>query len=177
MKEELDDLLAVKNITEILKPFEQNDRDRIVRWVFEKLGQIYFGEDVRKKQQDVIPANSQIIQSTATDIKSFVASKNPQSDNHLVAVIAYYNRFIAPETTRKEAIDKEDIANACRMAGVEIPTHMPQVLVNSFRAGLLDKIDTGVYKINTVGENLVAMTLPGKIENRRKTSKKEKKNK
>jgi hypothetical protein len=36
-----------------------------------------------------------------------------------------------------------------------------QTLINAHGAGLLDTAERGAYAINSVGENLVAMTLPG----------------
>ena len=38
MKDRLDDLEAVRQIAEILDKFDPKDRERIVRWVREKLG-------------------------------------------------------------------------------------------------------------------------------------------
>jgi hypothetical protein len=38
------------------------------------------------------------------------------------------------------------------------------VLVNAYQDGVLDRGRTGHYKLNSVGENLVAMALPGTAE-------------
>jgi hypothetical protein len=35
-------------------------------------------------------------------------------------------------------------------------------LNNAYQAGLLDRTEKGIYAINSVGENLVTMTLPGR---------------
>ena len=77
------------------------------------------------------------------------------------AVIAYYYKFEAPINERKDSINSEVLQNATRLAGRTRLTKPVQTLVNTSFNGLLDKADEkGSYKINTVGENLVAMTLP-----------------
>ena len=95
------------------------------------------------------------------DLKSFVIDKNPSSDMQFAAVIAYYYKFEAPINERKDSINSEVLQNATRLAGRTRLTKPVQTLVNTSFNGLLDKADEkGSYKINTVGENLVAMTLP-----------------
>jgi len=34
-------------------------------------------------------------------------------------------------------------------------------MINAYKAGVFDKAASGRYKLNSVGENLVAMVLPG----------------
>jgi hypothetical protein len=95
------------------------------------------------------------------DIKSFFLEKQPKSDNQFVAVVAYFYRFLAPETERKDSITSADLQNAarlCRGAGLRQPSNAMNMAVCQ---GYLDRAGRGAYKINAVGENLVAMTLPG----------------
>jgi hypothetical protein len=47
------------------------------------------------------------------------------------------------------------------MGGRRIPPHPEMTLNNAYMAGLLDRPEKGQYTINSVGENLVTMTLPG----------------
>lgn len=94
------------------------------------------------------------------DIKSFVDVKAPQSDRQLAAIVAYYYRFEAPASDRKESISKKDLEDACRLAGRKRIRYPAQTLNNALNDGYLDKADRGKYRINTVGENLVAMVLP-----------------
>jgi hypothetical protein len=96
------------------------------------------------------------------DIKTLLAQKKPQNDRQLAAVVAYYYQFLAPPGERKQAIDKADLLEACRKGDWARPGKPAQTLVNSFNSGYLDRTgDKGKYRINTVGENLVAMVLPG----------------
>ena len=99
---------------------------------------------------------------TAQDIRSFFAAKNPRSDIQFAATVAYYYQFEAPPAERKTCINKDDLQEATRKTGRERLALPAQTLRNAHAQGLLDRGDeTGTFCINTVGENLVAMTLPG----------------
>jgi hypothetical protein len=96
------------------------------------------------------------------DIKSFIDEKQPRSDVQFVATVAYYLRFEAPPAERKDYIDKEDLQEACRKAKRDRLKNPYQTLMNAHTLGLLDKgSEKATFVLNTVGENLVAMTLPG----------------
>ncbi len=163
-----DDLEAVRTLIETLKPFDAEGQERIIRWTREKLGlptspQVPAQEATLGKAP---PPRPQPLHATqpglAPDIKTFVTQKNPTSDNQLAATVTYYYRFEAPEAERKESISGDDLQEACRKAGRPRLKNPGKTLRNAHGVGLLDRAaDRGSYSINTVGENLVAMTLPG----------------
>ena len=93
------------------------------------------------------------------DIKSFVAQKKPKNDTQFAAIVAYYYRFEAAE--KKDSITQADLLEACRMANYTRPPAPGQTLRNALNAGLLDNPERGAFSVNSVGENLVAVTLPG----------------
>jgi hypothetical protein len=96
------------------------------------------------------------------DIKSFIDEKRPRSDVQFAATVAYYLRFEAPSDERKDSINKEDLQEACRKAKRDRLKIPYQTLLNAHKLGLLDKgSEKATFAINTVGENLVAMSLPG----------------
>jgi len=167
MKKELDDLEAVRTLVGTLEGFEKPEQERIIRWAREKLGLSYaapgtppvHGTDKPFKQGET-PLTGASARS-GKDIKAFVTEKRPASDNQFTATVAYYYRFEAPEDQRKDAITAEDLQDACRKASRDRLKNPAQTLVNAHSAGLLDKAERGAYAINSVGENLVAMTLPG----------------
>ncbi|MDT7042853.1 hypothetical protein [Candidatus Nitronereus thalassa] len=161
-----DDLEAVRNIVNSLSGFEPKDQERILRWSREKLG-LPTGATENKPltppNQPQPPVHPPTVPShgSGVDIKSFVNEKDPKSNQEFTATIAYYYRFEAPETSRKETITAEDLQEACRLAGRARFQRPAQTLINAHQAGLIDKSgDRGGYAISTVGENLVAMTLP-----------------
>jgi len=158
-----DDLDAVKQIVVALTPFSPEEQERILRWSREKIGLALAPTTLAPAVAvaPTPPSATGTLPVRGMDIKSFVAQKQPNSDNQFAAVTAYYYAFEAADHERKQAINAEDLLEACRKAGRARPGNAGQTLRNAAFAGLLDKADRGAYKINSVGENLVAMTLPG----------------
>jgi hypothetical protein len=172
MSKQADDLEAVRSVIAALEPFDHKDRGRIIRWACEKLGMTIPVESVASAAPPPVPSalptppkatesNANTPQGgLASDIKSFIAKKSPKGDNHLAATVAYFYQFEAPAAERKESIDKDDLIDACRRADRKRPARPAQVLVNAYLGGLLDRGERGQYRLNSVGENLVAMVLP-----------------
>jgi hypothetical protein len=163
MSKPTDDLEAVRIIVDTIKSLDAKDQERVIRWAREKLG-LAIHEKIQIQDQDIGQRTSAQKpledKKNTVDIKSFVYSKNPSSENHFAAVVAYYYRFEAPEEQRKDSITPNDIQEACRQVGRKRLNNPAQTLVNTHHVGLLDKRERGAYSINTVGENLVAMALP-----------------
>jgi len=164
-----DDFDAVRMVIDALTGFEPTDQERIIRWAREKLGlrpspAADSSKVIRAPAPDLaLPGGGapEVPGETSTDIKTFVQTKAPVTDNQFVAVIAYYFRFQAPEASRKNTINADDVLEACRLTGRQRPNKTAQTLVNAHNQGLLDRGEArGSYAINTVGENLVALTLP-----------------
>jgi hypothetical protein len=172
----LDDLEAVRQLVATLEPFAIPERERIIRWAREKLGMAAASptdQPTPSSQHSPPvpphPAGGPLTSSTpATDLKTFVATKKPKNDTQLVATIAYFYKFTATEAERKDAISSADLLDACRKADYRRPSRPAQTLINAFKAGVVDKAGTGSYKINSVGENLVAMVLPGDSDESKK---------
>ena len=170
----LDDLDAVRTIVETLKNFKPEEQQRILRWAVEKAGlpssitpnpSIGSGTPASPASTAVpsthTPATISLTNGTV-DIKSFIDQKQPRSDVQFAATVAYYLRFEAPPAERKESIDKDDLQEACRKAKRDRQKNPYQTLVNAHTLGMLDKgSEKATFVLNTVGENLVAMTLPG----------------
>lgn len=176
-----DDFDVAKTIVQALDPFDNKEKEKIIRWVCERLG---ISQQTLVKsipQQEVIVQTTQHQTGTGKDIKSFLAEKSPKSDNQLAAAVAYYFMFEAPVNERKTGIKADDLQNACRLGGLSRLKRPDQTLINAHNVGVLDKgTEKGTYSINAVGENLVAMTMPsgtgvvskGKKKTAKKTAKK-----
>jgi hypothetical protein len=172
MSAKTDDLKAVRVLSDTLRPFSGEDRERIIRWVREKLGMVpVAGAPSAITMPDVAPTATEVKTAVApaviaggVDIKRFVGDKAPKSDVHFAATVAYYHQFVAPTGQRKDSITKEDIVEACRQVDRKRPKVPAQVMVNAYQDGLFDRGGKGHYKLNSVGENLVAMALPGRPE-------------
>lgn len=172
---------VLRNIVEQLKGLPSEDQDRIIRWACEELGISVPTRSTASTTALVPPSAalgvvSEVTHSGgSTDIKTFVDEKNPQTDIHFAVVVTYYYRFIAPE--KKDAITPDDLQEAARLAGRARLSKPSKTMSNAMSAGLLDSAGRALYKINTVGENLVAIVLPGDVKgngsiSKRRTAKK-----
>jgi hypothetical protein len=168
------DFEIAKAVADQLKGVEKERQQRILRWVAESLNLDFgiasaterrVGETGSGTGPAIAPQTDvhllQRQQLGRMDIKSFVDSKNPKSDVQFVTVVAYYYRFEAPAETRKDPIDAEVLQEAARLTGRRRPRHPLMTLNNARTLGYLDRSERGKFRINSVGENLVAMTLPG----------------
>jgi hypothetical protein len=164
------DFMAAEEIKAILHGRDKAEQERIIRWVSESANiNVSRGAGPTNVSQQLPPS---LHPSGATqaaplgiqhrkDIKSFVGERAPKNDVQFAAVAAYFYRFEASEGERKEFIVPEDLQNAGRQArgfGFKKPL---VTLNNAVALGYFDRAGRGEFKLNAVGENLVAMTLPG----------------
>ena len=166
-----DDLEAVRTVADAVQAFDAKDQQRIFRWAAEKLGLAQpFGSSASTTAHPSLPAGPaspipilpNALGAGTQDIRSFVTMKKPRNDVQFAAAVAYYYQFEAPQAERKTSISKDDLQDACRKAGRGRLVKPLQTLHNARNLGLLDKgEEAGAFVINSVGENLVAMTLPG----------------
>src|SRR5262249_52961876 len=137
------------------------EQARVLRWAAESLGVEALPEGTQRTRSQPsfgAPAPSA---PAPLDIKSFYAKKDPKSDVQFATLVAYFYRYQAPEKDRLETITSDVLQNAGRQArgfGFKAPS---VTLNNAVAQGYLDRAGRGFFKINAVGENLVAMALPG----------------
>ena len=161
-----DDLEAVRSVVDALKGFPTEEQRRILRWAQEKLG-LSPAVPSATAQQILMSARStpslpEASTGRGRDIKTFVELKRPASDVQFATVVAYYFAFEAPEGEKKTEISAVDLQDAARLSARARPTRPINTLHNASKQGYLDKGGArGSFKINTVGENLVAMAMPG----------------
>lgn len=150
----IDDLEAVRQISSILKEFNDDEKMRIIRWSLEKLGinSPIFDSSQSKEEQRI--RNNKIL-----SIKDFYQNAKPKGDNAFAVMTAYYYKFEAPESERKESIDGEMLQQATRLVGRERLKRPSDTLNNCLKRGYFNKTkDRGFFAINTVGENLIALS-------------------
>jgi hypothetical protein len=155
---------AAKEIVESLQGLDKTSQSLAMRFAAETLGlQQTSTSHLPAVTAPIVPAGSPTPVGIphSTDIKQFTAAKAPKSDQQFAAVVAYFYRFEAPETQRRDSIDADFLLEATRQAGWKRPSNAGFTLNNAKNAGYLDVVTTGKYRINSVGENLVAMALPG----------------
>lgn len=155
-----------KAVFDQLKELPIERQQRILRWVSEALGVAVSPGATQSPQVTSVqnpPLSTQVVSvsgTPATDIKTFIASKSPKSDRQFAAAVAYFYRFEAPQAERRNSIDGKILQEATRLVGRNRLTKPLDTLNNAKKAGYLDSPAPGEFVINSVGENLVAMTLP-----------------
>lgn len=157
------DFDVAKAVAEKLGSLTRDRQERILRWVSETLGLVPHGSEPVPAAPAQIPLSSAGAPGSpggVKDIKTFIAEKAPKSDNQFAAAVAYYYRFEAPPANRREAIDSELLQEAARQAGWHRPKRPTDTLHNARKAGYLDSAERGTFRLNNVGENLVAMAMP-----------------
>lgn len=164
------DFDAAKAVAEQLRDMEKERQQRILRWVAESLN-LDLGMAPATERRTVETTAGRVSTSPQEeeqqrhrrppDIKSFVDSKRPKSDVQFATVVAYYYRFEASAENRKQSIDADTLQEAARLAGRRRLSKPLKTLNNAKTLGYLDSAERGQFRINSVGENLVAMTLPG----------------
>jgi hypothetical protein len=165
-----DDLEAVRTVATALAGFSPEEQERIIRWAREKLGLAPTPRTMLETVSPQVPAAapSQSVEAStqagaagAPNLKTFVTTKRPKSDVQFAAAVAYFYRFEASPEQRRNEIDRTILQDACSLAGRERLGNPLTTLNNAKSLGLLDSgSEAGKFVVNTVGENLVAMTLP-----------------
>jgi hypothetical protein len=153
-----DEFDAARMIVGLLKAFSPAEQTKIIRWAQESLGIV--GVLTPAHAAPLAPGGGlPPTTNLAGDIRSFIAQKKPNSDVQFAAAVAYFYAFVA--SAKKPEITAADLQDATRLADRE-RLHRPiTTLHNAANRGYLDKgSEKGAFKINTVGENLVAMSLP-----------------
>ena len=164
------DFMAAEEIKALLHGKDAIEQARILRWVTESLGLVSAqSTSPTTPAPPATPASplpttgAQTLGagSRSKDIKSFVNERKPKNDVQFAAVTAYFYRFECPEAERTEAIVPKVLDNAGRLVRGYSFKNARQTLDNGVKLGYFDRAGKGAFKLNAVGENLVAMTLPG----------------
>lgn len=95
-----------------------------------------------------------------TDIRRLTELKQPQGASEMAAVVAYYLAEAAGPSERKEAVENADMVKYFKQAKFRLPGNTAMMLVNAKNAGYFDSAGAGQYRLNPVGYNLVAHSLP-----------------
>lgn len=176
------EFMAAEEIKGILGGRERAEQERIIRWASESLGlrspaTSLDAQGGQLPQSTVVPITTGTAENPVAakkNIKAFVEEKQPRNAVHFASVVAYFHQFEAAD--KKETIGPRDLQEAERLSGRERSKKPVTTLHNAAKAGYLDLVGKSTFKINAVGENLVAMALPGSAEGGNGTRKPKKKN-
>jgi hypothetical protein len=162
------ELTAVGEVVKALQALDPDSRARVVEYVFKLLGIKWLGperavlprdETVHRQSGDYMsgPVRTEF---PVTDIYQLKEQKKPRSANQMAALVAYYLKEIVPVNQRKESIGAEDIDLYFKQARFHLPKRAGVTLTNAKNAGYFDSAGVGQYRLNAVGYNLVAYSLP-----------------
>lgn len=191
-EDEYPELAAIATLLKTLQPLKEDERTRVISFVFQKLGmnaaaQTSLNQSPEKGEDLVATLGTQLkakpnTEKQFTDIRSLRDAKEPNTASQMVALVAYYLEHLAPDNERREFITADDIKPYFNQAGFELPSAPPAMtLTHAKNAGYLNALARGQYRLNPVGHNLVAYKLPsdgaeGKGRRRAKKPQKKKKN-
>lgn len=94
------------------------------------------------------------------DIRTVREEKAPRTAKDMACIVAYYLQDLAPDTERKSTVTVADIEKYFKQANFKLPKRIEQILVNAKDSGYFDSAGRGSYRLNAVGYNLAAHTLP-----------------
>jgi hypothetical protein len=165
------ELKAMKTLVETLEPLKPEVRSRVIDYAFKVLG-IEPPQDASRQSPASLVQLPPLTPTPPTpthhahhprgagliDIQSLKEAKDPKTATQMVAVVAYYLAHIA--NPPQNFITAEDVDTYFRQGRFLMPGSKPMALVNAKNAGYLEQIETGKYRLNSVGFNLVEHKMP-----------------
>jgi len=94
------------------------------------------------------------------DIRSLKEEKKPSSAIEMAVVVEYYLSELAPIEDRKSSINTSDLEIFFKQAKFRMPKGIQNVLPNVKKAGYMETVSKGEYRLNSVGYNLAVHGLP-----------------
>lgn len=173
---------AIKSIVDILEALEESNRRKVFASVH-----AYFQIPADQPAHAGIPlktgtehvATSPLGHSqpstTPKDIRMLKSEKTPHSAIEMAAVMAYYLKELAPHNERKQIVTSNDLEKYFKQANFPLPRQPGMTLTNAKNAGYFDQSGEGQFKLNAVGHNLVAHSLPKSTPESKSKSKAKKK--
>lgn len=153
---------AIKKVLTALTPLSDQGRQSVLDYVVKRLGvrdprpphtAARPPENVQEPIRNPTPGG-------AGHIKELRTAKQPRSDSEMAALAAYWLRDLAPDGERRDYITRKDVEQLFKIAEHPLPKRAEFTLPNAKGAGYVEQLGEGKYKLNAVGYNLVAHTLP-----------------
>jgi hypothetical protein len=132
-------------------------KDGVVE-IVRALSEVLAGRSSRPAERTA-PATGEAPTRASVDARSFFQEKAPSSQAEAIAVATYYLTELAPAGKRSPTIDKRKVLDVFRQARYPLPQRTDQSLVNTQKAGYLDRVGPGEYTLTPVGFNLVEHSL------------------
>lgn len=161
------ELDAISRVINALEPLDEGARQRVLEYVAQRLSIPIYRASLRRTGAAVgtgaTVGEDDQAGSTAfaeTDIRSLKATKSPETAQEMAIVVAFYLSELAPIAERKATVNSSDLRIYFKQAKFPLPRSMEDILPNAKKAGYVDTVARGEYRLNSVGYNLVAHGLP-----------------
>lgn len=185
------ELQAISQIINALDSLDIEEKKRVLDYVFNRIGLKNIKINPAQSGSGTYKPDNGLTESVShdglennqamnklIDIRSLAKQKNPKTAIQMAVVVAYYLSELAPNEERKTTINSDDVTKYFKQADFKLPKGRPiYTLSNAKNAGYLELAgETGSYKLNPVGYNLVVHNLPSSsvIEASKRTVKKTK---
>lgn len=187
---------AIQEISKILEPLEEAGKRSVVEYVLKRIGidvsstnsqldnssdrDNVFSKGIITPEVDSTTEKNQS-QLAIKDIRTFAELKKPKSIPEQVAVVAFYLLEYANKSERIQEFTSEYVKKyftQARFLSLSTRKKENMALINTEKAGYIDKVARGKYKLNSKGFDLVKNLLPRKqslTQAKRPRSKKKKK--
>ena len=168
MSEAVDqEINAIKTVLSVLQPLDSRTRANVVDYVVKRLAiEVGAGGSpsagVADSRQGFGAPSGQTEAPAAgpVHIETLKKEKSPRSANEMAALVAYYLSHVAPSDKRKTTVNTHDIETYFKIAKFPLPRQPRVTLQNARNAGYFDSVGSGEYRLNPVGYNLVAHSMP-----------------
>lgn len=161
---------ALKSIIDSLKPLKSEIQTKVLRYVVETFGlnQQFSNSDGKQTTDETIGKSAfesrqpvgPGIAGAEIHIKQVVEQKKPRSANEMAALVAYYLAEVVQSDRRKKTINSADLTTYFKIGGFALPERIDMTLPNAANAGYFEFAGSGEYKLNAIGHNLVAHSMP-----------------
>ena len=160
------ELEAIKTILQTLGDLDDPIRKRVLSYVIGRMAIVLDPPIVNQVRSSLAQSSFEQLSlpTQPTDIRQLKEEKLPSSVIEMTLLVAYYVSELAPLEERKSSINSTDLDKYLKQAKYPLPRSLKDVLPNSKKAGFLENVSQGEYKLNSVGYNLVVHGLPRKTK-------------
>jgi hypothetical protein len=160
---------AVDQLVSVLESLDAKTRSTVLAIVCAHLGingdevtaSRSEGEDGKRARPAVEAGETQLPKRKGhIDVRTLKADKKPGTAIEMAAIVAFYLKEHAPSEEQQTTVGKDDIEKYFKQASFRLPNRIGQLLPDAKAAGYFDSAERGRYKLNAVGYNLVAHSLP-----------------
>ncbi len=158
LKNEID---AIQSIVSVLKPLNEFTRQRVLDYALAHLGLARGAIQQELKSSSISESQpASLVSMGLNDIRSLKNEKQPRTANEMACLVGYYLSELAPSDERKNSINLQDVRKYFKQAPYPLPKRADMTLPNAAAAGYFDSAGKGEFRLNAVGYNLVAHSLP-----------------